>query len=69
MNGTLATINGVLDPDKLELTLTVKGDVKAIAPYKGVDADFFGKPVSGDRMPGPFTDLLTGPEARSVDPR
>jgi hypothetical protein len=69
MNGTLATINGVLDPDKLELTLTVKGDVKAIAPYKGIDVDFFGKPVSGDRMPGPFTDLLTGPEARSVDPR
>jgi hypothetical protein len=69
MNGTLAAINGVLDPDKLELTLTVKGDVKAATPYKGIDADFFGKPVSGDRMPGPFTDLLTGPETRSVDPR
>ena len=68
-NGAMAEIKGALDPDKLELTMTVKGDVKRAAAYKGIDADFFGKPVNGDRMPGPFTDLSTESGTRSVDPR
>lgn len=41
-NGIMADITAVLDPDKLELTMTVKGDLKRAAAYKGIDADFFG---------------------------
>ncbi len=68
-NGIMADITAVLDPDKLELTMTVKGDLKRAAAYKGIDADFFGRPVNGDRMPGPFADLSTETQTRSVDPR
>ena len=68
-NGVLAQISADLDVDKLELTLSLKGDVKALPVYKGIDIDFFGHAVSGDRVPGPFTDLLMVTGARSVDPR
>jgi hypothetical protein len=69
MNGALAAITAAMDPDKLELTLSVKGDVKRAPAFKGIDTDFFGHAVAGDRMPGPFADL--GPEVatRSIDPR
>ncbi|HEV2279736.1 MAG TPA: right-handed parallel beta-helix repeat-containing protein [Acidobacteriaceae bacterium] len=67
-NGAMAQITADLDPDKLELTMSVKGDVKPAAAFKGIDSDFFGHIISGERMPGPFKDLLsTG--ARNVDPR
>jgi hypothetical protein len=69
MNGSLATITAVMDPDKLQLTLSVKGDVKRSPAYKAIDTDFFGKTVSGDRMPGPFSELVTEPVTRSIDPR
>jgi hypothetical protein len=69
MNGALAAITATIDPDKLELTLSVKGDVKRIPVYKGIDTDFFGHPVTGDRMPGPFADLATEPATQSIDPR
>ena len=69
MNGAMADITAVLDPDKLELTITVKGDLKPAAAYKGIDMDFFGRVVSGDRMAGPFADLTTETGTRSIDPR
>ncbi len=69
MNGALATITAVMDPDKLELTLTMEGDVKRAPVYKGIDTDFFGRPVTGDRMPGPFADFGREPATRSIDPR
>jgi hypothetical protein len=68
-NGALATISAVMDPDKLELTLFVKGDVNRAPAYKGIDTDFFGHPVTGDRMPGPFADLETEGATRTIDPR
>jgi hypothetical protein len=71
-SGAMAEIIALLDPDKLELTISVKGDVKRAAAYKGIDADFFGRPVNGNRMPGPFADLSTESQEsqpRSVDPR
>jgi hypothetical protein len=68
-NGALAAITATIDPDKLELTLSVKGDVKRQPAYKGIDADFFGHPVSGDRLPGPFADLPADSTTRSIDPR
>jgi len=69
MNGAMADITATLDPDKLELTIGVKGDLKPAAAYKGIDTDFFGRTVSGDRLAGPFTDLTTETGTRSVDPR
>ena len=68
-NGALAAITATIDPDKLELTLSVKGDVKRQPAYKGIDTDFFGHPVSGDRLPGPFADLPADSTTRSIDPR
>lgn len=69
MNGTMANISADLDPEKLELTLSVKGDVKRTAAYKGIDTDFFGRPVTGDRMAGPFSALPVDSETRSIDPK
>jgi hypothetical protein len=69
MNGAMAAITAVMDADKLELTLSVKGDVKRTPVYKGIDTDFFGHPVAGDRWPGPFADLGAEPVTRSIDPR
>jgi hypothetical protein len=69
MNGTMADITAVLDPDTLQLTMTVKGDVKPAPAYKTIDADFFGKTISGDRVAGPFADLMTVSGPRPVDPR
>jgi hypothetical protein len=68
-NGSLAEITAAMDPDKLELTLSVKGDVKRAPAFKGIDTDFFGQPVKGDRVPGPFADLPTKTGTRGIDPR
>ncbi len=69
LHGTMAEIAAALDPDKLELTMTVKGDVKPLPIYKNIDSDFFGKSVTGDRVAGPFVDLMTRSGPRAVDPR
>jgi len=68
-HGATAEINADLDADKLELTFAAKGEVKPAQIYKGIDTDFFGKPVSNDRGPGPFGDLMTQTSARKIDPR
>ncbi len=69
-SGTMANVTADLDPDKLELTMTVTGDVKPLPVYKDLDSDFFGHAISGDeRLPGPFTDLTTMTGARNIDPR
>ena len=69
MNGAEGKITVTLDPDKLTLALAVESDVKPVPAWKGINTDFYGKPVSGDRLPGPFPDLLTGPAIRTIDPR
>ena len=68
-NGALGTIDATLDPDQLTLTLAVKSEVKPLPAWKSIDADFFGHAVTGDRLPGPFADLLTNAGSRSIDPR
>jgi len=68
-NGAMADIAAALDPDKLELIMTVKGEIKPLAKYKGIDSDFYGHTIAGDRLAGPFADLTQGPELRKVDPR
>ena len=69
LNGAMADITAGFDPDKLELKLTVTGEVKALPPFKGIDSDFYGKPVQGDRVAGPFADMMTNTSVRSIDPR
>ena len=69
MKGAEGKITVTLDPDKLTLSLAVESDVKPVPAWKGIGTDFYGKPVSGDRLPGPFPDLLTGPATRNIDPR
>ncbi len=61
--------HAALDADKLELTLSVKGNLAPLEIYKGIDTDFFGHASTGTRLPGPFADLDGGFKARSVDPR
>ena len=39
------------------------------AAWKSIDSDFYGKTVTGDRLPGPFPDLFNGPASRPIDPR
>ncbi len=68
-NGAMADITAELDPDKLQLTMAVKGDVKPLPIFKGIDSDFYGKPVQGNRVAGPFADLLDNTGVRSIDPR
>jgi hypothetical protein len=68
-HGATAEISVEFDPDKLELTFGAKGDVKALPVFKGIDTDLFGKTVTGDRVPGPFPDLMTETGVRKVDPR
>lgn len=68
-HGATAEIDAELDADKLELTFSAKGDVKAMPAFKGIDTDMFGKSVSGDRGPGPFADLMTQTGVRNVNPR
>ena len=69
-NGTMADITANLDPDKLVLTMTVKGNVHPLPIFKNIDVDFYGHTISGaDRLPGPFADLTTMTGPRSIDPR
>jgi hypothetical protein len=68
-SGSMADITAHLDPDKLELTLTVKGDVKSLPSLNGITTDFYGRPVAGERVAGPFADLMTYQGVRRIDPR
>lgn len=68
-SGAEGQITASLDPDKLTLSLTVQSEIKPVTAWKSIDTDFYGKPVAGDRLPGPFPDLLTGPATRAIDPR
>ncbi|WP_442888270.1 right-handed parallel beta-helix repeat-containing protein [Congregicoccus parvus] len=68
-DGAMANVSADLDPDALTLTLAIEGDVKPLPPFHGIDTDFYGNPVAGQRPPGPFSDVLTHSAARSIDPR
>ncbi len=67
--GAMAQVTARLDPATLELSLTVEGEVPVLPVYRGLDTDFYGNPVRGDRPPGPFGDLLSHSGARNIDPR
>ena len=67
--GTTAEVTAKVDPDALQTEVTVKGDVKPLPAYANIDVDFYGHAVSGDRVPGPFADLLTKSGSRGIDQR
>src|SRR5690606_16277114 len=68
-HGAMADITAELDPDTLQLTLSVKGDVKPLPIFDSITTDFYGEVVDGERVAGPFADLLTNTAARNIDPR
>jgi len=68
-NGALAEMDATLDPEKLELTMKVKSDAKPLPAFNGIDTDFFGHTISGERGPGPFADLGGQSGPRPIDPR
>ncbi|HKO19778.1 MAG TPA: right-handed parallel beta-helix repeat-containing protein [Acidobacteriaceae bacterium] len=69
-NGAMAELTATLNPDTLQLDMTVKGNVKPLPLYSGIDVDFYGHAISSaDRLPGPFPDLTTKTGLRSIDPR
>jgi hypothetical protein len=70
-NGRTATIQAALDPDKLQLTLSVDGDIPKIKTFNGVSiaSDFFGIRTGDERLPGAFADLSQPFHDRSIDPR
>jgi len=60
-----------LDPDTLQMTLSMTGEVSKVKPFNAasIATDFFGAPVGDPRIPGPFADLSRPLKAISVDPR
>ncbi|WP_263418166.1 right-handed parallel beta-helix repeat-containing protein [Terriglobus albidus] len=68
--GTTAEVAATFNPDALEMSVAVKGDVKALPVYGGIDVDFYGHPITEtNRMPGPFADLTATAGSRTIDPR
>jgi hypothetical protein len=65
----MADITAELDPDTLQLTLTVEGELPPLPPLPGLTTDFHRRTVPGDRVAGPFADLLTHTGPRNIDPR
>jgi hypothetical protein len=70
-NGRTATIQAGLDPDKLQLTLSVDEDIPKVKTFNGVSitSDFFGTRTGDERLPGAFADLSQPFKDRSIDPR
>jgi hypothetical protein len=70
-NGRMGSIQLSLDPDTLQLTLSIAGDPPKVATLNAVSitSDFFGFRAGDARIPGPFADLSQPLKARSIDPR
>ena len=70
-NGRTAGIEATLDPDKLQLTLSLNGEIPKVKTFNGVSitSDFFGAKTGDTRLPGAFADLSQPLKARSIDPR
>ncbi|HZP03329.1 MAG TPA: right-handed parallel beta-helix repeat-containing protein [Terracidiphilus sp.] len=69
-NGTTVEITATLDLDSLTLKMTTKGEIKPLPVYSNIDVDFYGHTVAAtERLAGPFTDLTTMTDPRSIDPR
>jgi hypothetical protein len=69
--GRTSSMQLALDPDTLQMTMSVTGEVGKVKAFNAasIAADFFGVPTGDLRVPGPFADLSQPLKARSVDPR
>jgi hypothetical protein len=70
-SGRTATVQAILDPDKLLLTLSIDAEIAKVKTVNGasITSDFFGTRTGDTRLPGAFADLSEPLNARSVDPR
>jgi hypothetical protein len=68
MHGVELPLSGSLNADTLELKLSIGGELPRAPAYKGIDTDFFGHVVAGERLAGPFAEPESS-AARHVDPR
>jgi hypothetical protein len=70
-NGRTASMQASLDPDKLQLTLSVSGEIPKVKTFNAasIATDFFGHATGDERLPGAFADLTQPFEARNIDPR
>jgi hypothetical protein len=70
-NGQMGSMRLSLDPESLQLTLSIGADTAKVKAFNGasISTDFFGVHTGDTRLPGPFADV-TGPiTAKSIDPR
>jgi hypothetical protein len=60
-----------LDPNSLQLTLSMSGDVPKVKTFNGasITSDFFGVDTGEARAPGAFADVSQPMKGKSIDPR
>jgi len=70
-NGRMGAMQLSFDPDALQLTLSMTGEVPKVPTFNGasITSDFFGVRTGETRVPGAFADLSQPFAARSIDPR
>jgi hypothetical protein len=70
-NGQTGSMRLSLDPDSLQLDLSMSGDIPKVNAFNGasITSDFFGVVAGEARVPGAFADLSHPLKARSIDPR
>jgi hypothetical protein len=70
-HGQMGSMDLTLDPDTLQMSLTVAGGVSPVPTFNAasITTDFFGVPTGAARVPGAFADLDQPFTAKIVDPR
>lgn len=70
-NGQMGSMQLSLDPESLQLTLSVNGDIPKVKTFNGtsITSDYFGAAAGDARVPGPFADLSHSLKSKRIDPR
>jgi hypothetical protein len=66
--GSVANLDLVFDPDRLELTMHSQVPLARVPVFKGIDDDLTDRATAAERLPGPLAQLDTA-GAHRVDPR
>jgi hypothetical protein len=66
--GSVANLDLVFDPDRLELTMHSQVPLARVPVFKGIDDDLTDRATAAERLPGPLAQLDTA-GAHGVDPR
>jgi len=66
-NRSVSSANFDLDANSLELKMNDAASLQKVSVFNRIETDFFGRPATDSRYPGPFSDFdrLNGP----IDPR